>query len=231
MACAGVKTRACYGPLESMRKLTILSSTDLRRDDDHKYWLTAPPKPDENLLGVSEVMVDNRLETGRWFTETDSTRGIALHSELAAAARGHDVFPFLDPDLWGWRQSGLDWLAEKLADGAVVLGVEVMRYHPLYRFAGTVDLVILWRGYEWVIDWKSGKASGVTRFKLAAYDLILGPAANGKPRKRAAVEIQEDGSRARPVEYNTPAHFHDGNRFLSYLNTTRDRREFGPKEC
>jgi len=199
---------------------------DLKRDDQHKYSLIPS---NENPLGVTEVMVDVGLESDDYFTETDSSRGIAIHAELANAARGIAPFPFLDPDLYGWRQSGLDKLAELLADGAVILGVEVMAYHPLYRFAGTVDLIVLWRGYEWILDWKSGKASKVTRFKLAAYDMILGPAKNGKQRKRAAIEVQEDGSRAKLIEYNTPDHFHDGNRFLSYLNTSRDRKTYGAK--
>lgn len=201
---------------------------DFIRDDDHKYWIL---KPLENLLGVTEVMVDNRLETSDFFSDEDSARGKFLHEVLAGAALGrYPYMPFVDVEYQGWLKSGLDVLEMMLADGAVILGVEVMKFHPLYRFAGTIDLVVLWRGYEWVLDWKSGKASKVTRFKIAAYDTLLGPAANGKQRKRAAVEIQRDGGRARFVEYNTPAHFHDANRFLSYLNTTRDRREFAPRE-
>lgn len=197
----------------------------LIRDSDHKYWIGR-----ENLLGVTEVMVDVGLENDDYYTVTHSSRGIAIHAELANAARGIEPFPFLDPDLYGWVQSGRDYLASLLADGAIVLGVEQMGYHQQYRFAGTIDLRVLWRGYEWILDWKSGKASSVTRFKLGAYDLICGPAANGKQRKRAAIEVQEDGSRAKLVEYNTPENFHDGNRFLSYLTTARDKRAFGPKK-
>lgn len=202
----------------------------LTRDAEHKYWLLEPgrTKP-ENILGVTEVMVQLGFESDEWFTETHSSRGTAIHAELANRARGHEPFPFLDPDLYGWCSSGDDFLRMLLADGAVILGVERMGYHPLYKFAGTIDLHVLWRGYEWVLDWKSGKASKVTRFKLAAYDTILGPTKNGLPRKRAAVEIQEDGSRARLVEYNKPENFHDGNRFLSYLNTARDLRVYAAK--
>jgi hypothetical protein len=202
----------------------------LTRDADHKYWLVAPPKTNENLLGVTEVMVDLGFESDEWFTETHSSRGVAVHADLAAAAAGKEINPFIDPDLYGWRLSGLNYLAYLLADGAVVLGVEKMLHSPLYRFAGTIDLVVLWRGYEWVLDWKTGKASKVTRFKLAAYDTLLGPAANGKQRKRAAIEVQEDGGRARLVEYNAVENFHDANRFLGYLSTTRDRRAFAVKQ-
>ena len=204
--------------------LTYQDAPDLKRDEDHKYFI-----PSGNLLGVSEVMTFLGFESSEWFTDTDSSRGIVIHSELASAARGIEPFPFIDPDLYGWRQSGLDYLAYLIADGAIILGVEVMAYSRLYQFAGTVDLVILWRGYEWILDWKSGKASKVTRFKLAAYDTILGPAKNGKQRKRAAIEVQEDGSRANLVEYNKPDNFHDANRFLGYLGTARDLKVYGPK--
>lgn len=201
----------------------------LTRDPDHLYWLSAPPKPRENVLGVTEVMVEAGLESDEWFTETDSSRGTAIHGELANAANGLEPFPFLDPDLYGWCKSGRDYLAYLLADGAVILGVERMGYNPLYKIAGTIDLHVLWRGYEWILDWKSGKATNIVRFKLAAYDMILGPTANGKPRKRAAIEVHEDGSRAKLIEYNTPENFHDGNRFLAYLTTVRDVRQYGPK--
>lgn len=194
-------------------------------DDDHKYHI-GPESP----LGVTEVMVDLGLESDDWFTETDSSRGHALHALLAGAAQGLTFdWDLLDPDLHGWARSGLDKLAELLADGAVILGVEVRRHHPLYRYAGTADLIVLWRGYEYVLDWKSGAASKVTRFKLAAYDQLLGPAANGKQRKRAAIEIQRDGGRAKLIEYNAVDNFQDANRFLSYLTTARDRKLFRAK--
>ncbi|MES2155430.1 MAG: hypothetical protein V4510_09880 [bacterium] len=202
----------------------------LTRDDDHKYWLIDPPKAPENLIGATEVEVEVGLENDDWYTDEHSSRGIAVHAELASAARGIQPYPFIDPDLFGWRQSGLDWLAEKLADGAVILGVEEMRWHPLYRFAGTLDIAMLWRGYEWVFDYKTGKASKVTRFKLAAYDMLRGPTANGKPRKRAAIELDRDGGRAHPVPYNDVEHHHDANHFLSHLTTARDKRAFGPKK-
>ena len=197
----------------------------LTRDEDHKYWIVK-----ENILGVSEVMEDVGLQTGKWFTETDSSRGVAIHGELANIANGAEPFDFLDLDLYGWVKSGRDFLDYLIADGAVILKVELMTFHPIYRFAGTCDLIVLWRGYEWVLDWKSGKASKVTRFKLAAYDLLLGSTKNGKPRKRAAIELKKDGRRAKLVEYNGVEFFNDGSRFLAYLTTARDLKTFGPNK-
>ena len=205
---------------------TPQTDTLLRIDDEHKYWLLT-----ENIFGVNEVIYDNRLESDEYFTETHSTRGKTLHAIFAGHARGLTFdWGLLDPDLHGWVRSGINFLEYLIADGAVFLGIEIMRYNALYRVAGTIDLHVLWRGYEWILDHKSGKASKMTRFKLAAYDMILGPAKNGKPRKRAAIEVQKDGGRAKLVPYNGPDYFHDANRFLSYLNTSRDRKLFGAKD-
>lgn len=204
--------------------ITIFDAPDLRRDDDHKYFVGT-----EELWGVSAVLTDNRLIDDKWFTETHSSRGTAIHSELANIARGATPFCFLDPDLVGWVKSGTDFLAMLKDDGAEILGVEVMAYSQLYRVAGTMDLIVRWRGYFWIIDFKSGKAAKAARLQLAAYDVILGPTADGKPRKRAAVELQEDGSRARLIEYNSTEHFHDGNTFLALLTASRARQKYGPK--
>ncbi len=201
--------------------MTYESSPGLRCDGEHKYW-----RGTESLIGVTEVVVEVGLENADWFTETDSSRGRAIHAVLAGAAGGQTFdWDKLDADLHGWVRSGLNFLDYLRSDGAAILGVEVMRDHALYKYAGTIDLVVSWRGYEWILDWKSGKAAKVTPRKLAAYDWLLPPAGGGKARKRAAVEIQRDGRRAKLVEYNGVDNYNDGARFLSYLTTARDRRE------
>ena len=201
------------------------NSPGLRLDEEHRYWVG-----DREIWGVSAVMADNRLVDAKWFDESSRSRGTAIHAELANIARGAEPFSFLDPDLVGWVKSGIDFLSMLRADGAEILGVEVMRHNALYDIAGTIDLVVRWNGSVWIFDHKSGKAARTTRFQAGAYDMILGPTEDGKPRRRAAVELQEDGGTAKIVGYNTVEHFHDANRFLGYLNTSRDRKAYGPKE-
>lgn len=196
----------------------------LRRDDEHRYFLGA-----EELWGVSAVLKDNGLIDDRWFDETSSSRGLAIHAELSNVARGIAPFSFIEPDLFGWCQSGYDFLDMLRADGHEIIGIAVMLYHNLYRFAGEYDLLTKKEGREYLYDFKSGKASKATRFQIAAYDLLLGPTKDGKPRKRAAVELQQDGDRARVLEYNSPDNFHDGNTFLALLTAARTRQQFGPK--
>ena len=89
----------------------------LRLDDDHKYWLS-----DENIWGVNEVIIDNRLESDEWFTDTHSSRGIALHALLAGVANGLTFdWDLLDSDLHGWAKSGMGFLTYLIADGAKIL--------------------------------------------------------------------------------------------------------------
>ncbi len=103
-----------------------------------------------------------------------------------------------------------------------------MRHHPIYKYAGTIDLVAHWQGYDWIFDYKTGKTAKVTRFQLGAYSTLV-PPRSSLPMKKAAIELQADGSRARPVFYNSTENFHDGARFLSYLNTSKDRKLYGTK--
>lgn len=201
-----------------------MTSLALRRDDEHRYWLGT-----EELWGVSHVLRDNRLVDDKWYDETSRSRGTAIHSVLAGVARGLTFDPdLLDPDLAGWVKSGVDFLTTIKADGAEILAAETMRYHSLYKFAGEIDLLCRQNGRMVIYDFKSGKAAKVARFQLAAYSLLVPLEPTGIPCKKAVVELQKDGSRAKLVEFNGPAFFHDSNRFLSFLNTTRDRREFAP---
>ncbi len=194
-------------------------------DAEHVYRMAS-----EILPGVSEVIKDVGLTDDRWFTEEHSSRGTAVHEILAGYARGLSFDPdLLDPDLTGWVKSGTDFIESISADGERILGVEVMRAHPLYRYAGTMDLISDWNGYECLWDFKTGKAAKSARFQLGAYDTLLGPTGNGKPRKRAAVELQRDGSKARIIAYNSVEHFHDGNTFLAFLTTSRVRKLYGQK--
>lgn len=202
---------------------TAVNHPDLRLDEDHRYWFGS-----EELWGVSAVLLDNRLVDPSWFDEKSRSRGVALHADLANVARGGQPFSFIDPDLYLWRQSGIDFLAMVLDDGGEILGVEEMHYHPLYKFAGTIDLRVRWRGYIWIFDLKSGKAAKATRFQLAAYALMV--PSEDRQIKRAAVELDRDGGRAVLREYNSLEYFHDGNTFLAFLTASRARQEFAPKK-
>ncbi len=101
--------------------------------------------------------------------------------------------------------------------------MEVARLDPLYLFAGTLDRRVYATGWEYILDLKTGPTPKWGRYQTAAYDHLCGPYIKGF-RKRAAVELHEDGSMAtmRPHE-----DMNDWNYFLAMLTTTRARQQSG----
>lgn len=208
--------------------MTVIDApVELYRDPEHKYWLGR-----ERLLGVNETITGLGLEEDGFYTAGASNRGHVVHAVLAGVARGLTFdWDLLDPDLHGWVKSGILWLDHMRTDPDFeIMGVEEMRFHPTFRFAGQIDLVVRWRGYLWIMDWKSGKASKMTRFKMGAYAMLFSPPTAILQTKKAAIELQADGSCARPVYFNETQHFHDGNRFVAYHTTLKDKILYGPKE-
>ncbi len=195
---------------------------DLSRTDDHRYFVGP-----RELNGVTATIQDNGLINADFFTEEHSSRGVAIHAALAEVARGGELFPFIDPDLAGWCQSGCDFLATLKSDGHEIVGVEVMRWHRLYGFAGQIDLVTMCANVLHVWDFKSGKAPKAARYQLGAYALLLPQ--DGKPIKKAAVELDRDGGRAKIIPYYAFEHFHDGATFLALLTASRTRQACGVK--
>lgn len=196
-------------------------------DAEHVYRIGS-----EVLLGVSEVLHENRLVDDRFFDEESRSRGTAVHAALELYANGIPrelltTFGDLDENLWGWFKSGADFIDGLRAAGHEIAGVELRLAHDQYRYAGTVDLVTRRSAEIFVWDFKTGGAAKVTRLQLGAYGMFLMKGAY-TPRK-AAVELREDGSRAVLREYNALDHFYDGATFLALLTATRTRRRFGAK--
>ena len=104
-----------------------------------------------------------------------------------------------------------------------ILKIELAMFSRLYRFAGTLDRLVLWNGYEWVLDIKSGPSPAWGGYQTGGYDLLLPAAA--KMRKRACLELRADGS------YNLTPHQdpHDRATFLSLLTTYYARRKNGKR--
>lgn len=201
---------------------------ELYRDSEHKYWLGR-----ENLPGVNEVMTALGFEQDpRYYGASSSSRGSVVHQVLAGVALGRTFdWDLLDPDLHGWVKSGISRLEYLKSRGAKIIGAEEMFFHPVYRFAGQIDLRYYLNGYVHIDDWKTGGAPATTRFKMGAYSLLVPQDGHSPyPIKKAAVELDRNGGSARPVYYNETEHFHDGNRFVAYLTTFKDLKIFAPKE-
>ena len=178
---------------------------------EHAYWLGK-----EKLDPVTGVL--KALGFIWEADESDLERGRKVHLACHLRALGVLDMADLDPRLAGYVH-GFDRFIRDTA--AVIVESEVPRYHPQYLCAGTLDLRLTIRGWEWVIDLKSGKAPKWGGYQTGAYELLLLPA--DKPRKRGCLELTEDG------DYNLVLHTDrdDGADFLTLLRAYRIRREHG----
>lgn len=190
------------------------TKTDLFRyvDDPHGYFVG-----DVELPSPSVVFQDLGLVDKRWFTDGSRTRGRAVHAGLHYALKGTLDWGSLHPDLHGYVKSGLR-LFDRL--GPRVVRFETPMHHPTMRFAGTSDLEVEYKGCGEIWDWKSGKAPAVSRYQTAAY-VMLACQGNGKRFRRAAIELQEDGSIANRVPHEDHT---DGAGWLNLLGAYRVRQ-------
>ena len=181
-------------------------------DEPHGYFMG-----DVELPSPSTVFQDLGLVDKRWFTESSRARGRAVHAGLHYALKGTLDWGTLHPDLHGYVKSGLR-LVERLQP--TLVRFETPLHHPTLRFAGTSDAEWTIGKWSYIIDWKSGKAPAVARYQTAAYAML---AEDGQKRlwKRAAVELQEDGSIANLVRYDDPSDF---NGWINLLGAYRIRQ-------
>lgn len=192
-------------------------------DEPHGYFLGK-----EELPSPSKVFADLGLVNSRFYTEESRARGKAVHAGIHYALKGTLDWKTLHPDLHGYVNSGLQ-LVDRLNPQFVRF--ETPLYHPTLRFAGTSD--IEWRldGWRWIVDWKTGKAPKVARYQTAAYEaLARAQAEKEDPEmyeqkrplfKRAAIELQEDGSMANLIRYDDHT---DGAGWLNLLGAYRIRQ-------
>lgn len=181
-------------------------------DEPHGYFLGA-----QELPSPSQVFADLGLVDARFFTPGSRARGKAVHAGLHYALRGTLDWTTLHPALHGYVRSGLA-LVDRLRP--MILRCETSLYHPVHLFAGTFDVEWELGGWPYIIDWKSGKAAKVARFQTAAYAMAAARL-GGRPHKRAAIELQEDGSVANLVPYDDHT---DGAGWLNLLGTFRIRQ-------
>lgn len=186
----------------------------------HFGWIDGQP-----AMSVTDILRHHGFIDPTWYTEESRSRGTVVHAVTAGLDQGMTFnWADLDPKLHGYVKS---WLAFKAKTPIEILDVETTAYHPLYLFWGTRDIRFMLNGHEYLADKKTGAAPYWACWQTAAYDLLAGPTANGKPRKRASIQLYEDGSQARMVEYNGPDHYHDGAEFIAFTITARRQKQYG----
>ncbi len=159
----------------------------------HQYRLG-----DQPVLGVSHILEAAAITDKRWVTEEGLLRGTHIHSTVELHVKNDLDESRLDPRLHGYLAA---WKAFERESGFKVDQVEgvwqceVKRHHPLYRYAGKIDLIGSIGGRRFVIDLKSGDPDVWHGFQLAGYAML--EEGNGSRqsarRERANVYVRPDG--------------------------------------
>lgn len=140
--------------------------------------------------------------------------GTHVHQACALANAGTldeaTLDPALAPYLAQWRR----FLAES---GAEVLASEMRVFHRGLRYAGTLDVLALWKGQRCIIDIKTGQLPRTVGAQTEAYRMAYQSQECGEvPRRRYCVQLAEDAYKVHPL--TDPA---DWSIFQSCLNVWR----------
>lgn len=92
----------------------------------------------------------------------------------------------------GYVSAGLNFIRETKAK---VIAVQRRLYHPVYRYAGTLDLEaeLAHRGPA-IVDWKVNSVCHGTHLQIAAYDLAVSQESGARLHRRIAVALHADGT-------------------------------------
>lgn len=181
--------------------------------EPHGYFLGA-----QELDSPSSVFAELGLVDRRFYTPESRARGRAVHAGLHFAVKGTLDWASLHPDLHGFVRSGLLWWERRAPR---VVRLETSLYHPALLFAGTFDVEWELDGWPWIVDYKSGAAGKLARFQTAAYAMLAARLGVLRPHKRAALELQGDGTIANLVTYDDHT---DGAAWLNLLGAARVRK-------
>jgi len=168
-------------------------------------------EPEEQLDGIAPDV----LEAGR-------LRGQHVHEACALLAHNNLDWRTLDPLLVPYVDACNRFLTH--ADLTVLL-VEQRMYDPQLQIAGTMDLLGVINGKEWILDYKSGVVSRTWGPQLAAYEYLYRLHHGGRQRRRGVVQLRDDSS-YRLIELSDSR---DWSIFVSCLNLWHWRQRTGKK--
>ena len=161
--------------------------TDLAFDEaTHTYrWrgvvvpsVTQVLRPLIDLSGIPPAVLEAKRDLG---TRVHAACQFDAEGDLDEATVEDDVAPYLE----AWRR----FLAES---DAVVMASERRVFHPLYRYAGTLDLELVIARMPWIVDIKTSLATPLsTGPQTAAYLAARNGAAN---MRRAALRLRPDST-------------------------------------
>lgn len=142
------------------------------------------------VLGVSKIIALAGLSDMTWCSEEALKRGSFVHTALEYEDQGQLDEADLDPKLLGYVNA---WRKFKTEAKATVHAIESRVFHPLYKYAGTLDRLIEIDGKTYLVDIKSGSPDSWHPIQTALYAMTFDlPAGNVRPL-RAAVYVSSEG--------------------------------------
>lgn len=158
------------------------------KTDNHTYWLNGA-----NIPGVSELM--KPLSSAMYKTidqavlNAAADRGSAVHEAIENFLQYG--IEDCDPAFSGYFDAFMAWYKEFHPE---VLACEVMVYNKLYRYGGTVDLLVRIKGKLWLIDVKTTAKINhmLTNVQLVAYGQAL-ESHGVLPDHKAVLQLKNDG--------------------------------------
>lgn len=160
------------------------------------------------FYGISPEILERKAEIGRYvhtaceFYDQDNLNMDTLHTELKG---------YLD----GWIKFKTDFKFEPIE-------IELMLFHPTYRFAGRIDRIGLIGKDKVLIDIKSGVPQKSDCIQTAGYQILHeeGKGTKDKIKKRMSVYLNKGG------DYSVIEHkeMTDKNIFLSALSIYNFKR-------
>jgi hypothetical protein len=134
---------------------------------DHRYTVVDTGKC---AASVTEILMDSGVVESEWYTDESRERGRAVHAateysdqdDLDESSVADTILPYIQAAHRCKKESGF-----------VNVLVEPYGYHPIHRYAGKPDRIIILNGYLCVLDYKSGAMMPWTALQTAAYEELM----------------------------------------------------------
>lgn len=160
--------------------------------EEHSYRMEGV-----RIAGVSEILGGLGIVDRSWFTDYGRERGKAVHEALEYHLCGGVDWSSVEERIKPYVDAALLFLSDAKVKPGLGTFVERPIWHPLFKYAGTPDLVCDAFGEPAIPDWKSGGIGEAAGLQTAAYEMAARIAyplpGKGQTRRRMAVQLFDTG--------------------------------------
>ena len=133
--------------------------------EDHTYRVNG-----KRLLSITQILSIAGMTDTTWYTAAAADKGSRIHTLTEKMDEGRLDIRSVDPPLQPYLEA---YRAFKRDTGIRITAVEYPCYNLVYRIAGTIDRIALFRNTPAVIDIKTGSTAPWHPLQTAGYVLIL----------------------------------------------------------